>query len=101
MTQEESRAIQLAIANLVSTLESTVIRLQAFQDAAKAHYPSLLLVAEQHQEDLKNSSLERQYTELRGRAIQAVQDQDWPALSETTGDLSGLAHRLLDQGKAL
>jgi hypothetical protein len=101
MTQDESKAVQLAIANLVSTLEDALLRLQAFQDAARAHYPALLLVAEQHQEDLKSSSLERKYTALRIQAIQAVQDQDWPALAETTGDLSGLAHQFLNQGRAL
>lgn len=97
MTEDESKAVQLTIANLASTLESALLRLQAFQDAARAHYPALLLVAEQHQEDLKNSPLEQQYTALRSRAVQAVRDQDWPALAETTGDLSGLAHQFLNQ----
>ena len=101
MTEDESAAVQLTIANLIFTLEKALLHLQAFRDAARAHYPALLLVAEQHQEDLKNSPLEQQYAELRERAVQAVRDQDWSVLSETTGDLTGLASRFLDQGKTL
>ena len=97
MTEDESKAIQLALSNLIFALESTLIRIQAYRDAVETEAPHLRSVVERHEQDLKGSPLRQQYSDLRTQAIQAVRDSDWPGLSVSTGDLKGRANRFLDQ----
>jgi hypothetical protein len=97
MTEDESKAVQFVVSNLILTLEKALLRVQAYRDAAQKHAPAIIGAVEYHETDLKGSLLESQYNELRNQAVAAVRDQDWSALSESTGDLTGRTREFLDR----
>jgi hypothetical protein len=89
---ETNEALQFLISNLFYAIEHSAIRAHSYKEVIAAHSPELEAKVREVESILRSSStLHRQYTQLRKRAIQAVQDQNLQELSSLAGEVSAIS----------
>ena len=80
----------LLLSSLFYALEESAIRVKAYEQAIAAHAPNLAIKARETEAILRGSVVQKRYSALRERVIQAVQDKNFSELAGMVGEVSSL-----------
>jgi hypothetical protein len=81
----------LLISSLFYSFEQSAIRVKAYEQVIAAHAPRLEIKVNETEAALRGSVVQKKYSSLRERVIQAVQDNNLSALAGLVGEVSGLS----------
>jgi hypothetical protein len=80
----------LLISTLFYSIEQSAIRAQACEQVMAAHAPNLVMKVNETEGALRGSVVQKRFSALRERAIQAVQDDRLSELGGLVGEVSSL-----------
>ena len=83
--------VLLLISSLFYSIEQSAIRAQAYEQVIAAHAPNLEIKVNETEAALRGSVVEKRYSSLRQRVIQAVQDDNLSELAGFVGEVSSLS----------
>ena len=80
----------LLISSLFYFIEQSAIRVQACEQAIAAHAPKLEIKVNETEALLRDSVVQKRYSSLRQRVIQAIQDNNLSELAGFADEVSSL-----------
>jgi hypothetical protein len=82
--------VLLLISSLFYSLEQSAIRVTAYEQVIAAHAPNLEIKVKETEAVLRGSVVEKRYSSLRQRVIQAVQENNLSDLAGFVDEVSSL-----------